>query len=93
MGRDGQRPLPSRPFHVRQDAASQRELDDLRALVTVSRTLHTDCGQRQVVVRVDGGPKVRLVFGESFTLEVPPGMVAVLGSAPLFLRVERRSRL
>jgi hypothetical protein len=123
---------PSRPLFVRQGAASQPELDDLRALITVSRTLHTDCGQRQVVVRVDGGPKVPLAFGDSFTLEVPPGahrlrihntlvwknihftielgehldflignearwwtwgMVAVLGSAPLFLRVERRSRL
>jgi hypothetical protein len=107
-------------------------LDDLRALVTLSRTHPTDCGHRQVVTRVDAGSKVQLLFGEAVTLEVQPGahhlrihntliwknihftiepgehldflisnearwwtwgMVAVLGSAPLFLRVEKRSRV
>ena len=126
------RALAGQPKFVRVTEALPPGLDDLRALITVSRTLHTDCGQRQVVVRLDGGPKVRLAFGESVTLEVPPGayhlrihntlvwknirftielgehldflignearwwtwwMVAALGSAPLFLRVERRSRL
>jgi len=108
------------------------ELDDLRALVTLSRTHRTDCGQRHVVVCVDRGSKVKLAYGEAFTIEVLPGahhirihntlvwknihftiesgehldflisnearwwtygMVALLGSAPLFLRVERRSRV
>ncbi len=110
---------------------SYTELDDLRALVTLSRTHRSDCGQRQVIVRLDGGPKAKLSFGDSFTLEVQPGahhllvhnalfwknvrftiepgehldflirnearwwthgILAVLGSAPLFLRVEQRSR-
>jgi hypothetical protein len=109
-----------------------RYSDDLRALVTLSRTQPSDCGQRQVIVRLDDGPKVKLLFGDSFTVEVQPGahhlrvhntlfwknvwftiesgehldflirnearwwtygMVAVLGSAPLFLRVDRRSRV
>jgi len=113
-------------------APARRYSDDLRALVTLSRTQRADCGQRQVIVRLDGGRKVKLMFGDSFTVEVPPGahhlrvhntlfwknvwftiepgehldflirnearwwtygMVAVLGSAPLFLRVERRSRV
>jgi hypothetical protein len=112
--------------------SSSSQLDDLRALVTISREHPSDCGQRQVIVRLDGGPKVQLVFGESITAEVQPGahhlrvhntlvwknvrftiesgehldflvinevrwwtygMVAVLGSAPLFLKVLRRSRV
>lgn len=120
------------PRFVRTPEVTGPSLDDLRALVTVSRTHRADCGQRQVVVRFDGGPKVKLCYGEAVTLEVQPGahhlrvhntlvwrnirftiepgehldflisnearwwtwgMVAVLGSAPLFLRVEKRSRL
>jgi hypothetical protein len=106
------------------------EVDDLRTLVTISRTHPTDCGQRQVVARLDRGAKVTLLFGESFTMELSPGahrllvhntlmwkhvkfavesgehlefvvinrarwwtygMVGVLGAAPLFLTVQRRS--
>jgi hypothetical protein len=118
--------------YSRTPDALRRNSDDLRALVTLSRTHRSDCGQRQVIVRLDGGPKVKLLFGDLFTVEVQPGahhlrvhntlfwknirftiepgehldflirnearwwtygMVAVLGSAPLFLRVERRSRV
>ncbi len=113
-------------------AAATVELEDLRAIVTLSREHPTDCGQRQVIVRLDHGPKITLLFGDSFTSEVQPGvhrlrahntlvwrnvhftiepgehldfvvinearwwthgLVAVLGSAPLFLKVIRRSRL
>jgi hypothetical protein len=113
-------------------ATPDSALDDLRSLVTLSRTHPTDCGHRQVITRVDQGAKVQLLYGEAVTLEVPPGahhlrihntlvwknidftiepgehldflisnearwwtwgMVAVLGSAPLFLRVEKRSRV
>jgi hypothetical protein len=107
-------------------------LDDLRALVTITRTHPADIGQRQVFLRLNGGQRVPLLYGESFTAEVRPGahhlrlhntlmwrnihftielgehlefivinkafwwtygMVGVLGAAPLFLKVERRSRL
>jgi hypothetical protein len=120
------------PRFIHATDTSSPLLDDLRSLITLSRTLRSDCGQRQVIARLDGGPKVTLHFGEAFTLEVQPGehhlrvhntliwknirftiepgehldflisnearwwtwgMVAVLGSAPLFLRVERRSRV
>jgi hypothetical protein len=119
------------PGRVRQPETADPDLDDLHALVTLSRTLPTDCGERQVFARLDGETKVVLRFGESFTLEVQPGahhlrvhntlvwknirftiepgehldflisnearswtwaMVGFLGSAPLFLRIERRSR-
>lgn len=104
--------------------------DDLRTSVTISRAHPTDVGQRQVIVRLDEGPKVRMVFGDEFTIELQPGrhklfvhntlfwktlhfsiepgehiefivintarwwtagVVGVLGSAPLFLRVVQRS--
>lgn len=50
-----------------------REIDDLCCLVTVSRAHPTDCGQRQVIVRLDQAERVTLVYGESFTQEVKPG--------------------
>ena len=108
------------------------QLDDLRALVTISRLPPPDIGQRQVFLRLNQGKRVPLLFGESFTAEVRPGahhlrvhntlmwrnihftielgehlefilinkafwwtygMAGVLGAAPLWLKVERRSRL
>lgn len=51
-----------------------RETDeDLRTFVTCCRTHRTDIGQRHVVVRLDGGPRVQLLFGESWTEEIQPG--------------------
>jgi hypothetical protein len=120
------------PHIVHRSDTWAPESDDLRALITLSRTHRTDCGQRQVIVRIDKGSKVTLSYGEAFTVEVLPGahhlrihntlvwknvhftiepgehldflisnearwwtwgMVGLLGSAPLFLRVERRSRV
>jgi hypothetical protein len=119
------------PGRVQRSETSEAELDDLHALVTLSRTLPSDCGERQVFARLDGETNVTLRFGESFTMEVQPGahhlrlhntlvwknlhftiepgehldflignegrwwtwgMVGILGSAPLFLRVEKRTR-
>lgn len=48
-------------------------LDDLRCLITFSRTHPSDCGQRQVFARLDGGEQVALVYGDIVTLEVNPG--------------------
>jgi hypothetical protein len=132
MAARGQRTLTGPPRFHRERETRQPSLDDLRAFITLSRTHRSDCGQRHVFVRLDGGERVRLAFGDSCTLEVQPGahhlrihntlvwknihftielgehldflianearwwtwgMVAVLGSAPLFLRVEKRSRL
>ncbi len=117
----------------RRSYTSQRLdlFDELRTLITISRTHASDVGQRQIFVRLDGQPRPPLVYGDSLTIEVQPGahhlrvhntlmwrnirfaveagehlefvvintcrwwtygMVGVLGSAPLFLRVEKRVR-
>lgn len=106
------------------------DLEELRTLVTLCRTHRRDIGQRQVFVRIDDGPQVALLFGQSFTLEITPGrhqlranntlfwktvtfhveagehlefllinkggpitfgIAAILGAAPVFLKIERRS--
>jgi len=108
------------------------EGEDFRTLVTLARTHPRDVGHRQVIVSIDGGPKVTLLYGESVTYELTPGshhlrahntlvwknvpfhvetgehlefllinraspltlgFLAVLGVAPLFLSVHRRSLL
>jgi hypothetical protein len=43
------------------------------ARVTVARTSPDDVGQRQVIVRVDDGPRAQLMYGESVTWDVTPG--------------------
>ena len=43
------------------------------ARVTLNRTHKKDVGQRQVVVTIDDGAKTTLMFGETATLEIPPG--------------------
>jgi hypothetical protein len=53
--------------------APQHLLDDLRTLVTVTRTDEKDIQIRQVYVRLDRGKSVALVYGESFTIEIQPG--------------------
>lgn len=102
----------------------------MRTLVTISRAHPDDVGDRQVFVRLDGGERVALLYGESCTAELQPGahhvrihntlvwkninftiepgehlefvvinagkwwtagVAGVLGAAPLFLKVERRS--
>jgi len=120
------------PQSLQPDHRDQRvELDDLRSLVTISRTHPTDVGERQIIVRLDGGDATRLNFGDTVTGEVQPGrhhlrvhntlfwknlhfsvepgehlefivintgrwwtwgVAGVLGSAPLFLTVQMRSR-
>jgi hypothetical protein len=54
-------------------AAPVQLLDDLRTLVTVCRTHERDIQIRQLYARIDRGPRVTLLYGESFTLEVQPG--------------------
>jgi hypothetical protein len=110
--------------------ARPHDVDDLCSIVTISRAHPSDCGQRQVVARLDLASRITLVYGESFTQEVAPGqhhlrvhntlfwknvrfaiepgehlefviingakwwtygIVGLLGSAPLFLTVQRLS--
>lgn len=124
--------IRGRARRLMEPATTTVDADDLRSLVTISRDHPKDCGHRQVIVRLDQGPKVQLLHGQSFTAEVQPGahrlrahntlvwknirftiepgehldfiiineapwwsygMVAVLGSGPLFLKVLQRSRL
>jgi hypothetical protein len=47
--------------------------DDLRCVVTISRNHPNDIGERQVIVRLDGGTREKLYFGQSFSQEVRPG--------------------
>ena len=41
--------------------------------VTIARTSPKDVQQRQVIVTIDDGDKLQLLFGESATLEIAPG--------------------
>jgi hypothetical protein len=54
-------------------AASPRAHQDLRSTIRISRTHPRDCGQRQVFVRLDGGPRAALTYGQVTTVEVQPG--------------------
>ena len=47
--------------------------EDLRSAVTLRRDHPTDIGERQVIARLDGGPPIKLRFGESVTAELEPG--------------------
>jgi hypothetical protein len=103
---------------------------DLRCQVTLSRDHQADARQRQVIVRLDGGPTSTLMFGDRITVDVEPGnhtlranntlywkrvpfaiepgehlefmlinragrltlgFLAIVGVAPLYLDIERRS--
>jgi hypothetical protein len=58
---------------VRARSHTRERLDDLRTFVTLTRTQRADVGLREVFVRIDAEPRVRLMFGESCTIEVLPG--------------------
>jgi hypothetical protein len=68
------RSLAERPSDVRAartDAAEHHH--DFRTVVTVRRDDPGDVGQRQVFARLDGGPRVALVFGDAVSIELRPG--------------------
>lgn len=46
---------------------------DLRSIVTVCRTHPSDCGQRQIYVWLDDRYRFVLPFGQSATIDLPPG--------------------
>ncbi len=115
---------------ARAPERAQPDTSDLRTFVTISRQHEHDARQRQVIVRIDGGPTATLLFGQTVTFEVKPGMhvlranntlfwkkaafavepgehlefvlinragrltigfLALMGVAPLYLTIERRS--
>lgn len=45
----------------------------LSGRVTVARNDPADAGVRQVIARIDDGPRTTLMFGESMSQELPPG--------------------
>ncbi len=59
-------------------------MDDLRATVCFSRMHPSDCQERQVFVRLDGGARFALTFGESVTIEVRPGSHRLMAHNTLF---------
>jgi hypothetical protein len=70
----GRRPaLGQRRSHLAPADETFEAIDDLRSFVTLSRTHPTDCGDRQIFVRLDGR-ETRLAFGEEFTDELRPGL-------------------
>jgi hypothetical protein len=115
-----------------ENSAALDPLDagDLRCRVTLSRCHQGDVQMRQVLARIDDGPPMTLMYGDSFTVEVAPGehvlranntlfwkrlhftsepgehlefmlinspgrlaigFLTLMGVAPLYLRIERRS--
>src|SRR5262245_54828298 len=60
------------------------DLDDLRTVVTVSRSHPGDIQERHVIVRLDEHPKVKLAYGDSFTAEVEPGRHVLKAHNTLF---------
>ena len=128
MSRTHDQPVNRGPAQASQQPASF--VDDLRTIVTISRTHVDDVRQRQILVTVDDGPPHTLMFGESYTFDVRPGshllkanntlfwkkmpfvieagehleflvvnragkmtfsFLAVMGVAPLFLSIEKKS--
>jgi len=55
------------------DAAPLVRSTGLESTITLARQHSSDCQQRQIFVRLDGRPRIALVFGQSVTLEVSPG--------------------
>jgi hypothetical protein len=58
--------------------------EDLRCRVTISRCHESDAQMRQVLARLDDGPQMTLMFGETFTIEVEPGRHLLRANNTLF---------
>jgi hypothetical protein len=62
---------------------------DLRSVVTISRQHPEDAQQRQVLVRLDGGPTATLMFGDSVSQDVRPGAHVLRMNNTLFWKTFR----
>jgi len=69
---------------ARQTHARSGLADDLRSTIELRRIHPSDCGQRQVFVRLDAGPRIALVYGDSVTIEVQPGRHELFAHNTLF---------
>jgi hypothetical protein len=69
-----------------EPAPPVHSIEELRTLLTVSREHPSDVKQRQVVARLDDGPKTTLYFGDSFTWEIPPGTHRLRVHNTLFIK-------
>jgi hypothetical protein len=54
------------------------------ALVTVSRNDDRDVRHRQIYARIDDAPTHTLLFGEAFTMDLPPGEHRLRANNTLF---------
>jgi len=59
---------------------------DLRSVLTLRRDHPTDVGERQVIARLNGGPPVKLRFGDTVTGELLPGRHHLRVNNTLFWR-------
>jgi hypothetical protein len=62
---------------------------DLRTRITFSRREQDDCEQRQIVIRLDGMPRIELLFGQAVTIDVDPGFRKVWIHNTLFWKTIR----
>ena len=53
-------------------------------MVIISRTDPRDVGQRQIYVRIDDGPTYTLLFGETVSESLPPGIHRLRANNTLF---------
>jgi hypothetical protein len=79
-------PGPTVLAPIRDRRADPRTIapEDLRSTISLSRRHDSDCGQRQVFVRLDDGPRMALVYGQSVTIDVQPGLHVLSAHNTLF---------
>jgi hypothetical protein len=56
--------------------------------VTFRRDAENDAKQRQIIVRIDDAPASTLMFGETVTVELPPGSHVLRANNTLFWKRE-----
>jgi hypothetical protein len=67
---------------------ADRDGSNLRSFVTFRRDAENDAKQRQIIVRIDDAPASTLMFGETVTVEVPPGSHVLRANNTLFWKRE-----
>lgn len=65
--------LVLRPVHEAEGWPVPASDAELGCSVTLTRAHPSDCGFRQVFARIDGGPRIALVYGDVVNVEVRPG--------------------
>jgi hypothetical protein len=75
-------PLPRTSERLRDTALE--DATDLRSTICLRREHSSDCQQRQIFVRLDGGERIALVYGDTVTIEVRPGSHHLFAHNTLF---------